>query len=66
MYYYEVLWYEGKTEEEAMQGDPKTAQFHSRLSAIDYYSVKKLELNRWGWWITKRNQDDEILEDIIY
>lgn len=68
IYYYEVLWYEGDTEEEALNSGNYTAKtFASRKQALNYYEKHKAEPHRWGWWVTKRySDDDSVAEDIIY
>ena len=67
-YYYEVLWYNGNTEEEALhKGDYDTKTFASKQSALNYYEKHKNDANKFGWWVTKRYTDDgTVADDIIY
>lgn len=65
-YYYEVLWYEGETEEQALQNDFTYEEFNTRKEAMFYYNKHKNDKNCWGWLVTKRNEYGEIVEDIIF
>ena len=58
---YEVLWY--KDEELT---EPEFAEFKTRKQALKFYETYKNESNHYGWWVTKRNSDGEVIEDIIY
>lgn len=62
---YEVLWYEGPTEYAAMQDDPYTEEFKTRDEALDFYEKHKDDANKFGWWVTKRDSDWFVIEDII-
>ena len=64
--YYEVLWYEGSTEEEALEHDYHYEEFTTRKEAMNYYNKHKNDSGKFGWLVTKRNEYGEIIEDIIY
>lgn len=57
---FEVLWY--------VKGinDPKTKEFSSKKAALNYYEKHKDDKGCHGWWVTKRDEDWFVLEDIIY
>lgn len=64
---YEVLWYVGATEQEAMLGgNIYTKEFSTKKQALNYYEKHKNDAGCFGWLVTKRNSDWEIVEDIIY
>ena len=67
---YEVLWYkklETETVAEAMRnGDYETKSFYTRKSAMKFYEEHKNDTDKCGWWITHRNSDWEVIEDIVY
>lgn len=62
---YEVLWYEGPTEYVAMHDDPHTKEFKTREEALDFYEKHKDDTDKFGWWVTKRDSDWSVIEDII-
>lgn len=68
--YYEALWYykeEGQTEEMAFQfGDTDSKEFRTKKQAIAFYEKHKADTDKCGWWVTKRDDDGYVLEDIIY
>ena len=57
---FEVLWY--------IKGlnDPQFRVFSTRKSALNFYKKHKDNDNYYDWWITKRNSEGEVIEDIIY
>ena len=63
---YEVLWYEGNTEEEALCGDAHWVNFSTRKKALNYYEQHKNDAGCFAWWVTKRDADGEIVEDLVY
>ena len=65
-HYYEVLWYEGQNEHEALCGDYYTKKYLSRKQALAYYEKHKNDANKFGWWVTERDEDGYILDDLIY
>lgn len=66
MKHFEVLWYEGETEELAFKNDPKTETFKTKKQALNYYNKHKYDVNKYGWWVTKRDDEWFILDDYIY
>ena len=57
---FEVLWY--------VKGlnDPQFRVFSTRKSALNFYKKNKDNDNFYDWWVTKRNTQGEVIEDIIY
>ena len=65
--YYEVLWYNGASKEDALQkGDYDTKSFRTRKAAMNYYNKHKNDTNKFGWWVTYRDANGCILDDLIY
>lgn len=62
---FEVLWYEGNTEEEALRGDYHTKEFFTKKQALAYYQAHKGDANRFGWWVTHRDADWDVLETLV-
>lgn len=58
--YYEVLWYY------EVDGDCDFKEFKTRKQALQFYEKHKNDCDKFGFWVTKRNADGEVLEDIIY
>lgn len=57
---FEVLWYEIGNE------DPVTREFSTRQAALNFYEKHKDEPDKSGWWVTKRNSNWKVTEDIVY
>ena len=59
-FYYEVLWY--------VKGlnDSQFRVFASREKALNFYMKNKDNDNYYDWWVSKRNSEGEVVEDIIY
>ena len=57
---FEVLWY--------VKGlnDAQFRVFSTRQSALNFYNKHKDNDNYYDWWVTKRNTQGEVIEDIIY
>ena len=56
---FEVLWYEkGDT-------DPKFKECSTKQAALNYYNKIKDNPNYYGFWVTKRNSDWEVVEEYI-
>lgn len=57
---YEVLWY--------VEGcdDPKTKEFSTKQAALNYYMKHRKDKGCYGWWVTKRDKDWYVVEDIVY
>ena len=70
MTYYECLWYwktEDQTDDQAMQfGDTDSKEFKTKKQALSYYEKHKNDPDRCGWWVTKRDEDGCVIDDIIY
>lgn len=64
--YYEVLWYEGKNEREAMQGDFKTKEFKTESQAMAFYRSIKNDNGKFAFWVTGRSSDGDVLKDLVY
>ena len=63
---FEVLWYEGATEQEAYnRGDYRTKEFYTRKKAIAFYNEHRNDEGKFGWWVTHRDSDWYVIEDII-
>ena len=58
---YEVLWY---TDEEL--NNYETKEFRSRAAAMDFYNAHKNDKDKFAWWVTRRNSDWAVVEDIVY
>ena len=58
---YEVLWYNDEK-----LNNPEFKEFRTRKQALNYYETHKNDPDHYGWWVTKRNSDYEVVEDIIY
>lgn len=61
---YEVLYYELVDEDQSE--DPIVKQFYTKKQALAFYNKHKHDTNKVGWWITHRNKDWEVIEDIVY
>lgn len=59
---YEVLYYTSVD----MMGDPIFKEFKTRKQALNFYEQHKNDNDKFGWWVTKRDQDGYVVEDIIY
>lgn len=59
--YYEVLWYEDEE-----QNNPQFKEFKTKKQALAFYEKHKDEPNHYSWWVTKRDSDGEVVNDIIY
>ena len=63
---FEALWYEGEDEDEAMNGDPHTKEFKTRKEVMNFYEKHKNDKNKFGWWVTRRDSDWFVVEDIVF
>ena len=66
---FEVLWYkkevvEDKYGNELTFEDYETKDFFTRKSALKFYEEHKNDPDKYGWWITHRNSDWEVIEDV--
>lgn len=65
--YYEVLWYERDIYADMYEDElVETKEFKSKKAALNFYNKHKHDKEKYGWWITKRDEGNNILEDIIY
>lgn len=68
--YYEVLWYnkeENESVENSMQnGDIDCKEFKTKKQALAYYEKHKSDNDKCGWWVTKRDKDGFVIDDIVY
>lgn len=60
--FYELLWYDKRKGNE----DPVWREFKTKKQALCYYEKIKNDNNLYDFWLTKRNEEGEVLEDIIY
>lgn len=58
---YEVLWY---TDKELNYYETK--EFRSRAEAMNFYNAHKNDKDKFAWWVTRRNSDWAVVEDIVY
>lgn len=58
---FEVLWYTDKKLDNYV-----TKEFHTRSEALNFYNAHKNDKDKFGWWVTKRDSNWEVVEDIIY
>ena len=58
---YEALWYIDESLETY-----ETKEFSTRQALLNFYNKNKNEINHYGWWLTKRNSNWEVIEDIKY
>lgn len=64
--YYEVLWYNGTSEEDALQkGNYESKSFRSSKAAMNCYNKHKNDSNKFGWWVTYRDADGCVLDDLV-
>lgn len=54
---YEALWY---YEDDSYD----TAEFSTEQALLNFYKRHKNDADKSGWWLTKRNKDWEVIEDI--
>lgn len=66
--YYEVLWYVDVDETMLCDSynDYRCREFKTKKEAMSFYELHKNDINKYGWWVTKRNRDGEVVEDLIY
>ena len=63
---YEVLYYPSINEKGDYTGDPITKEFKTKKSALNFYEKHKNDTDKFGWWVTARDEDGCVLDDIIY
>ena len=56
---FEVLWYKE-------DGDYESQDFYTRKSALKFWAEHKNDQDKHDFWVTHRNSDWEVIEDIIY
>ena len=57
---YECLWY---TDEE--RSDFETKDFSTAKAAIDFYEKHKDDACKFGWWVTERDEDWYVVDDLV-
>jgi len=63
---FEVLWYVGHDLANARNdGNYETKEFYTRKAALKFYEEHKNDVGKFDWWVTHRNADWEVIEDII-
>lgn len=63
--YYEVLWYEGDNERDALRGDFKTKEFKTKNEAMNFYRREKNDKRKFAFWITGRRPNGDLEEDVL-
>lgn len=64
---FEVLWYTGENEEDALLGSSSTKEFKTRKQALAFYEKHKNDPEKFAFWVTRRdNEYWDVIEDIIY
>lgn len=68
---FEVLWYRQEIAEDIygnVQHIERTESkdFYTRKAALKFYEEHKNDTDKYGWWVTHRNANWEVIEDIIY
>ena len=67
--YYEVLWYEceeGQEKNPQEYGDADWRRFSSKKKALEYYEKHKNDKCKCLWWVTYRDEEGFVLDDIVY
>lgn len=59
--YYEVLWYKNENLE-----NPTFKEFKTKKQALKFYEEHKKDTDKFGFWVTKRNEEGEVLKDLVY
>ena len=59
---FEVLWYN----EHNSQNEPHTKEFKTRKEALTFYEEHKNDEDKFDWWVTKRDKNWYVIEDIIF
>lgn len=57
---YEALWYADKS----MKGDYQTKEFASKQQMLTFYNQHKNDSDKFGWWLTRRDSDWNVIENI--
>lgn len=63
---YEVLWYEVDALTNRATGDPFTKEFRTHNAAMNFYNRHKEDVDKCDWWVTKRDKDGYVIEDLVY
>lgn len=58
--YFEVLWY---LEKERM--NPVFKEFKTKKGALNFYQKHKNDNDKFGFWVTKRDEDGYVVDDLI-
>lgn len=61
---FEVLWYEGPTEFDAVMDDFHTKEFYTRKKALAFYEKHRNDENKYLWMVSHRNANWKIIERI--
>ena len=59
--YYEVLYYTDENDKDCI-----FLEFKTRNQALKYYNQHKDDADKFHFWVTKRDEDGFVVEDIIY
>lgn len=62
---YEVLWYEHHNEE-ANYEITHTREFKTRKQAMGFFNKICKDPKNYGFWVTKRDEDWNVIEDLVY
>ena len=60
-YKYECLWYR-----DPELNDTVTKEFSTKKAALNFYEKHKNDPDKFGWWVTKRDEDWYAVEDLIW
>ena len=63
---FEVLWYEGPAEFDAVRGDYRTKEFYTRKKALAFYEKHRNDENKYLWLVTHRDANWVIIETIVW
>lgn len=64
--YYSVLWYSEIDDNGNPVGDFEEREFESKYKAMNFYNRHKKDKDKFGFWVSKRDEDGFVIVDIIY
>ena len=64
--YYSVLWYNEIDKNGNPLGDFEEREFETKYKAMNFYNRHKNDKDKFCFWVTKRDTDGFVIEDIIY
>lgn len=63
--YFEVAYYVGETQEIATKGDVYFSTFDTEKEALNFYNLKKNDSDKHMFWITVRDSNDDLIDDVL-